>query len=122
MVHDTNARMEARGLKQKAGEVARQARLLAGIEGVAQLAGEKEAEAARLQDQTRELQELARLEDLTVWKDCIVRGEKTYERWLAGWREGGKVRKVYLGSSRKMDQAAATRKARALKAAALGII
>jgi hypothetical protein len=122
MVHDTNARMEARGLKQKAGEMARQARLLAGIEGVAQLAGEKEVEAARLRDQTRELRELARLEDLAVWRDCIFRGEKKYERWLAGWREGGKVRKVYLGSCRKMDQAEATRKARALKAAALGII
>ena len=112
MVHDAAARKESRGLKQKAGELVRQARKLKGIEGTAQLAGKRQAEAARL-------------EDVTVWVDTIVKqtkkGEKKYGRWLAGWREGGKVRKVYLGSCRKMSQADALQKARAMKAETLKI-
>jgi hypothetical protein len=62
-----------------------------------------------LQEQARKLEELARLEDITVWEDGIVKqtkkGEKKYARWPAGWREGDKVRKVYLGSCSKMSRA-----------------
>ncbi|HUM81691.1 MAG TPA: hypothetical protein PLQ38_07920 [Methanothrix sp.] len=51
-----------------------------------------------------------------MWEDCIVKqtkkGEKKYGRWLAGWREGGKLRKVYLGSCRKMSQLRPCRKQR----------
>jgi hypothetical protein len=58
-----------------------------------------------------------------VWEDSIVKqtkkGEKKYGHWMAGWREGDKVRKVYLGSCRKMSQAEALQKARAMKAEAL---
>jgi hypothetical protein len=99
--------------------------LLEGIEGAATLAGEREAEAARLEVQARELERAARLEDLAVWKDCIVKetkkGEKKYGRWLAGWREGGKVHKIYLGSCLKTSREEALQKAKRMKAKALGI-
>jgi hypothetical protein len=125
MTHNTPARAEARGLKQKAIELAREIKALEGVEGAAQLADKRQAEAARLQEQARELGELARLEDITVWEDCIVKqtkkGEKKYERWLAGWREGDKLRKVYLGSYKKMSQAEALEKAKRMKAEALGL-
>ena len=49
------------------------------------------------------------------------RKNKPAGRWLAGWREGGKLRKVYLGSCKKLSQAEALRKARRLKAEALGL-
>ncbi len=59
------------------------------------LAEDEQAEAARLQAQARELEDAARLEDVNVWEDCIVKqtkkGEKKYGRWLAGWREGGQA-------------------------------
>ncbi len=81
------------------------------IEGAAQLTGERQAEAARLQEQGRELEEAARLEDITAWEDCIAKqtkkSEKKYGRWPAGWREDGKLRKVYLGSCSKMSRAEA---------------
>jgi len=112
MVHSTPARKEAKILKQRASDLAREIKVLEGIEGTAHLTGERQAEAARL-------------EDITVWEDSIVKhtkkGEKKYGRWLAGWREGGKLRKVYLGSCRKPNQAEALRKASGLKAEALGL-
>jgi hypothetical protein len=78
-----------------------------------------------LREQARELEELARLEDVHVWVDSIVKqtkkGEKKYGRWLAGWREGDKVRKVYLGSCKRMNQAEALQKAREMKKEARGI-
>ena len=49
------------------------------------------------------------------------KGSKTYSYWMASWREGGKTRNVHLGSSRKMDAEAARRKAREMKAEALGM-
>ncbi len=89
------------------------------------MAGERLADAARLQEQARKLEDLARREDITVWEDGIVKqtkkGEKKYGRWLAGWREGDKVRKVYLGSCSKMNRAEALQKAKKMKAEALGI-
>ena len=75
-----------------------------------------EAEALRLQ---------VRLEDLTVWKMEKVKrtwkGPKTYTYWMACWREGGRTRNVHLGSAGKMDAEAARRKAREMKAEALGV-
>jgi len=125
MTHNTPARKEATGLKQRASELIGESRALEGIEGTAQLAGEWEAEAARLREQARVLEDVARLEDITVWEDSIVKqtkkGEKKYRRWLAGWREGGKVRKVYLGSCKKLSRDEALQKARVMKAEALEI-
>jgi hypothetical protein len=125
MTHNTPAREEAKELKLKAHDLTRESKALEGIEGAALLAGEREVEAVRLREMAREMQEKARLEDISVWKDCIVRetprGEKKYERWLAGWRaEGGKIRKVYLGSCRKMNQEEAMQKAQRMKAKTLG--
>lgn len=112
-------------MKQRASELTKESKALEGIEGASRLAGERQAEAARLRDQARELEELARVEDVQVWEDCIVKqtkkGEKKYGRWLAGWREGDRVRKVYLGSCRKLSQAEALEKAWRMKAEALGM-
>ena len=124
MVHDTAARQEARGLKERARELARESRALEGIDGAALLAGERGIEVARLREQARALQDKARLEDITVRQEPLVKqtkkGERTYYRWVASWREGGRCKKVYLGSAKKISQAEALQKARVMKAEALG--
>jgi hypothetical protein len=55
------------------------------------------------QAQTQKLE--ARLEDLQVWEQRKVKdtkkGAKAYTYYLASWREGGKLRNVYLGSSQR---------------------
>jgi len=60
-----------------------------------------------------------------VWEDSIVKqtkkGEKRYGRWMAGWRKGGKVCKVYLGSYKKLSRAEALQMARWMKAESLGM-
>jgi hypothetical protein len=74
-----------------------------------------------LQQQARELEEAARLEDITVWEDCIVKQTKKGEKNMgAGW-QAGRLRKVYLGSCKKLSRAGALQKARKTKAEALGI-
>jgi hypothetical protein len=119
MVHSTPARTKSKELKQRAIDLYREIKALEGIEGAAQLAVERQAEAARLPEQARELEELARLEDVHVWTDSIIKqtkkGERKYGRWLAGWREGDKIRKVYLGSCMKMSRDVALQKAREMK-------
>jgi len=59
MTHSTSARKEAMGLKQRASCLSRESKALEGIEGTAPLAGERQAEVARLRKQARELQEKA---------------------------------------------------------------
>jgi hypothetical protein len=67
----------------------------------------------------------ARREDLQVWEQRKVKeakaGPKAYTYYLASWREGGKLRNVYLGSSQRMSREEAQEKVRALKREALGI-
>jgi hypothetical protein len=67
----------------------------------------------------------ARLEDLHVWEQRKVKefkaGPKTYTYFMASWREGRKLRNVYLGSSQRMSREGAQEKARALKREALGL-
>lgn len=65
----------------------------------------------------------ARLEDLSVYTLERARGKsrKVHNYWYASWREGEKVKNIYLGSCKKMDQDAAWKKAREMKAQALGI-
>jgi hypothetical protein len=67
----------------------------------------------------------ARLEDLQVWEQRKVKeskaGPKTYTYFMASWREGGRLRNIYLGSSRKMSREQAQERARALKKEALGL-
>ena len=49
------------------------------------------------------------------------KGSRSYQYWMANWREGGKVRNVHLGSCGKMSQNEALQKARVIKANALAI-
>lgn len=67
-----------------------------------------------------DLDKEARLEDLTVRQNPLIKtiknGEKRiYYRWIASWREGKKVRVVYLGSINKMSKDLALEKAKQLK-------
>jgi hypothetical protein len=48
-------------------------------------------------------------------------GDRLYTYWMASWREGGKVRNVHIGSTRKLSSKEALQKARALKSSALGL-
>jgi len=69
--------------------------------------------------------EAARLEALTVHlgkvEKITAKGPKTYEYYFASWKMGGRVVNKYIGSPRKMTREEATRKARKLKAEALGL-
>ncbi len=112
---------EARELARDARALQKAARAPAARREAERLQGK--ADAALAEAQALKLQ--ARLEDLTVWEMKKVKqsrkGSKTYSYWMASWREGGKTRNVHLGSARKMDGEAAKRKAREMKAEALGI-
>jgi hypothetical protein len=46
---------------------------------------------------------------------------RIYYRWVCSWQEGDKTVTKYLGSCKKMSEADALRKARKLKAEALGL-
>lgn len=70
----------------------------------------------------KEMDKGRRMEDVHPWVMQKVKGGKTYEYWIASWREGDKVRNVHLGSCRKMSQAEALHKAKAMKAQALARI
>lgn len=68
----------------------------------------------------------ARLEDLNVYnvkmeKAVKKRKTKIYTYWYASWRDGKKVKNVYIGSTNMMDYYEALDKARRLKATFLGI-
>ena len=84
-----------------------------------------EGRADELKAEAEALEGAARLEDLTLWQmekaKITKKGSKTYLYWMASWREGSKVRNVHLGSCKKVDHEAALQKAKAMKAAALGI-
>ena len=111
---------EARELARDACSLQKAARAPAARLEAQRLQGE--AEKALAEAQALKLQ--ARLEDLNVWEMVKVKqsqkGSKIYSYWMASWREGGKTRNVHLGSARKMDGEAARRKAREMKAEALG--
>jgi hypothetical protein len=67
------------------------------------------------------LKKQARLENITVRKNPIVKtiknGEKRiYYRWIASWREGKKTKVVYLGSVKKVSKDQALEKAKLIKA------
>jgi hypothetical protein len=127
-MHRTPSGDRRQPLQKEARELARDARVLhkaarapAARQEAQRLQGEAdtalaEAEALKLQ---------ARLEDLTVWQMEKVKqsrkGCKTYSYRMASWREGDRTRNVHLGSARKMDAAAAFKRARERKAEALGM-
>jgi hypothetical protein len=78
-----------------------------------------------LKKAAKDLNQSARLEDITVRKNPITRatknGERIYYRWVCSWQEGDKTVNKYLGSCKKMSEDEALRKARKLKAEALGL-
>jgi len=125
MVHDTPSRQKARELRDKARSLQKEAGALDGIEGAEYLAQKRQIEAVVAMTSARDLEGIARLEDLTVRQEPLVKqtrkGERTYYRWVASWREGEKTKKIYLGSVKKLSQAAALQKARGMKAEALGV-
>ena len=81
--------------------------------------------AGELKAEAEDLKGAARLEDLQIWEQRKVKdtkkGVKTYTYFMASWRERGKLRNVYLGSSQRMSREEAQEKARALKREALGL-
>jgi hypothetical protein len=114
----TKAREEARKARKAA-------RSLDEIPEAEEIAEGLRAEAREKESEAWDLMTRARLEATTVYLGDVVkmtgRGPVTYQYWYASWRQGAKVRNVYLGSPRKMDEAAAVAKARRLKAEYLGL-
>jgi hypothetical protein len=84
-----------------------------------------QASADKAQAEAEALKLEARLEDLQIWEQEKVKetkaGAKTYTYYVASWREGKKVKNVYLGSSKKLSREQALQKARKLKREALGL-
>jgi hypothetical protein len=124
-VHKTNAGEKRKALQREAVELRREARILRRIRRMSPEAKIRQDEAERLNAEAHALKRDARLEDLHVWKmektTTSKKGSKKYAYWMATWREGGKTRNVHLGSSRKMDVHAALKKAKGMKAEALGL-
>lgn len=125
IVYETTSGEEIKALREEARRLRDEAGKLRQLRGMEPAAREREAEAARLEGEAEDLWNAARLEALTVYLGTVekitAKGPKTYEYYFASWKMGGKVKNVYIGSPRKMDLAAATAKARKLKAEALGL-
>ena len=128
-MHKTTAGEKRKTLKEKAVELAKDAK--AAMKAVKTLpeAGKKartlEGQADSLKAEAEALKGAARLEDLSVWvmekAKTTKKGSKTYGYWMASWRESDRVRNVHLGSCAKMAQDVAMQKARKMKAEVLGI-
>jgi hypothetical protein len=128
-MHKTEAGERRKALKREAQELASKAKTMMKAAGITPIvkpkAKELQVEADKAQAQVQALKLEARLEDLQVWEQKKVtsskKGPKTYSYDMASWREGDKVKNVYLGSSQKLSRDAALQKARALKREALGL-
>jgi hypothetical protein len=127
-MHKTDAGERAKALKKEAKELARRAKKQ---KEALTIMLKARGPAMRLQaiadsrlSQAQALKLEARLEDLHVWEQKRVKdtkkGAKTYTYWIASWREGEKIKNVYLGSSQKMSREQAQEQARVLKREALG--
>ena len=125
MVHDTPARRKSRELRAEARDLERDAATLAGIREIEELVAIKANRAMELKAAAKALNQSARLEDITVRQNAITKptkkGMRIYYRWVCSWQEGDKTVTKYLGSCKKMSEADALRKARKLKAEALGL-
>ena len=125
----TEAGERAKALKKEGQELARRAK--AQKEAAATMRAARvtvtnlQALAAKRLSQAQAQKLEARLEDLQVWEQKKVKdtkkGAKTYTYFMASWREGKKIRNVYLGSSQKISLEQAQEKARAIKKEALGL-
>jgi len=128
-MHKTNSGEKAKALKSEALELTREAKAAINAAKTLPEAGEKarelEGQADKLKAEAEALKGTARLEDLTVWVmekvKSTKKGSRSYQYWMANWREGGKVRNVHLGSYGKMSHNEALQKARVIKANALAI-
>ena len=128
-MHKTAAGEIAKVLKKEAQDLAKRAK--AQKEAAATMRAARvtvinlQSMAAKRLSQAQVQRLEARLEDLQVWEQKKVKdtkaGPKAYTYYLASWREGGKLRNVYLGSSQRMSREEAQEKARALKREALGL-
>jgi len=128
-MHKTEAGERAKALLQEAQGLARRAK--AQKEAAATMRAARvtvvnlQSMAAKKLSQAQAQRLEARLEDLQVWEQKKVKdtkkGAKTYTYFMASWREGGKLRNVYLGSSHKMSREEAQGRARDLKREALGL-
>ena len=116
-----NLKSKARKLKQESKLVERSARLPSGL--LADVATLLAMAENALMD-AQELKDAARLEDIHLWTmektKTTKKGDRVYTYWMSSWREGGKVRNIHLGSSRKLSREEATEKARKLKSEAIG--
>jgi hypothetical protein len=125
MVHDTPARRKARELKAEAKGLEQEAAILAGIRETEELGAIKAIRANELRAEAKALNQSARLEDITVRQSPITKqtkkGDRIYYRWVCSWQEGDRTVTKYIGSVKKMREAEALKKAKMLKAEALGI-
>jgi len=129
-MHKTEAGEKAKAMRKEAEELVRDARVMMKAAEVLTEAGERaldlEGRADELKAEAQDLDNVARLEDLTVWTmektKTTKKGNRTYHYWMANWREGGKVRNVHLGNCGKMSQSEALQKAREIKATALDMM
>ena len=128
-MHKTEEGEKAKALKKEAQDLARRAKTqkeaAATMRAARVTVTNLQALAAKRLSQTQALKLEARLEDLQVWEQKKVKdtkkGAKTYTYFIASWREGGKLRNVYLGSSQRMSREEAQERARAMKREALGL-
>jgi hypothetical protein len=128
-MHKTEAGEKAKALKKEAQDLASRAK--AQKEAAATMRAARvtvtnlQALADKRLTQAQALKLEARLEDLQVWEQRKVKetkkGAKTYTYFMASWREGKRIRNVYLGSSQRMSPEQAQEKARAMKREALGL-
>ena len=108
MVHDTPARQKARALKEEIRSLSREAKALEEMGGMEAEVTARHDRAGELSREADKLKEAARLEDLSVRREHLVKqtkkgGIRTYYRWVASWRDGDKTCKVYLGSCKKNE-------------------
>jgi hypothetical protein len=128
-MHKTTAGEKRKALREEALELARDARLAMKAAKTLTEAGEKarelEGQADSLKAEAEALKGAARLEDLHIWQmdkfKTTKKGKTTYGYWMASWREGDRVHNVHIGSCAKVDREAAMKKARKMKADALGM-
>ncbi len=65
----------------------------------------------------------SRLEDVSIFKvEKVTKKDKVLAYWYAAWRNEKRTHNAYLGSCKSMDSEAALRKAKRLKAEALGVV
>jgi hypothetical protein len=128
-MHKTEAGEKAKALKKEAQDLASRAKAQKEAAAIMRTARvtvtnlQALADKRLTQAQAQKLE--ARLEDLQVWEQRKVKdtktGAKTYTYFMASWREGKRIRNVYLGSSLKMSLEQAQGKAKAMKREALGL-